>query len=61
MPAPVKAVGTANGVTTVTWTDAASGNVLKLSGQLPLAQLQQVKIRIERERAAAAAAAKKNP
>jgi len=61
VPAPVTAVGTANGVTTVTWTDASSGNVLKLSGRLPLAQLQQVKIRIERERAAAAAAAKKNP
>jgi hypothetical protein len=61
VPAPVTAVGTANGVTTVTWTDAGSGNVLKLSGRLPLAQLQQVKIRIERERAAAAAAAKKNP
>jgi anti-sigma factor RsiW len=61
VPAPVTAVGTANGVTTVTWTDGASGNVLKLSGRLPLAQLQQIKIRIERERAAAAAAAKKNP
>jgi hypothetical protein len=60
VPAP-GTVGTANGVTTVTWTDASSGNVLKLSGRLPLAQLQQVKIRIERERAAAAAAAKKNP
>jgi len=61
VPAPVTAVGTANGVTTVTWTDAGSGNVLKLSGRLPLPQLQQIKIRIERERAAAAAAAKKNP
>jgi anti-sigma factor RsiW len=61
VPAPVTAVGTANGVTTVTWTDAGSGNVLKLSGRLPLAQLQQIKIRIERERTAAAAAAKKNP
>jgi anti-sigma factor RsiW len=60
-PAPITAVGTANGVTTVTWTDAGSGNVLKLSGRLPLAQLQQIKIRIEREREAAAAAAKKNP
>ena len=61
VPAPVTAVGTANGVTTVTWTDAVSGNVLKLSGRLPLAHLQQIKIRIERERAAAAAATKKNP
>ena len=60
VPAP-GTVGTANGVTTVTWTDPGSGNVLKLSGRLPLAQLQQIKIRIERERAAAAAAAKKNP
>ncbi len=58
VPAP-GTVGTANGVTTVTWTDPGSGNVLKLSGRLPLAQLQQIKIRIERERAAAAA--KKNP
>jgi hypothetical protein len=61
VPAPVTAVGTANGVTTVTWTDPGSGNVLKLSGRLPLPQLQAIKIRIERERAAAAAAARKNP
>ena len=61
VPAPVTAVGTANGVTTVTWTDAGSGNVLKLSGRLPLAQLQLIKIRIEQERAAAAAAARKKP
>jgi hypothetical protein len=61
VPARVTEIGTANGVTTITWTDAGSRNVLKLSGRLPLAQLQQTKIRIERERAAAAAAAKKNP
>jgi hypothetical protein len=60
VPAP-GTVGTANGVTTVTWTDPGSGNVLKLSGRLTPAQLQQIKVRIERERAAAAAAAKKNP
>ncbi|HKC81633.1 MAG TPA: hypothetical protein VKB91_10585, partial [Gemmatimonadaceae bacterium] len=60
-PPPQRVDAAANGVTTVTWTDAASGNVLKLSGRLPLAQLQQIKIRIEKERAAAAAAAKKNP
>jgi hypothetical protein len=48
-------------VTTITWTDAITSSVLKLSGRIPAAQLQQIKIRIERERAAAAAAAKKNP
>ena len=59
-PAPVTGVETANGVTTITWKDAATGNVLKLSGRKPVAQLVQLKIRIERERAASAAA-RKNP
>jgi hypothetical protein len=35
--------------------------VLKLSGRISAAQLQQIKIRIEQERAAAGAAARKNP
>jgi hypothetical protein len=55
------AVGSAGGVNTITWTDPTTGNVLKLSGRIPPAQLQQIKTRIERERSAAAAAAKKNP
>jgi anti-sigma factor RsiW len=61
VPAPVMAVEAVNGVTTITWADATTGNVLKLSGRMPEARLQQIKIRIERERATAAAAAKKNP
>lgn len=57
-PAPVRQVEVANGVTTISWADPNTGNVLKLSGRMPEARLQQIKIRIERERAAAA---KKNP
>jgi hypothetical protein len=41
--------------------DATTGSELKLSGRLPAARLQQIKIRIELERAAAAAAASKTP
>jgi hypothetical protein len=48
-----------NGVTTISWIDAATGNTLKLSGRMPEIRLQQIKIRIERDRAAAAA--KKKP
>jgi len=58
-PAPVTGIETANGVTTITWTDAITGSVLKLSGRIPATQLQLIKIRIEQERAAAAAARKK--
>jgi anti-sigma factor RsiW len=58
VPAPVKQVEVANGVTTISWTDHGTGSVLRLSGRMPEARLQQIKIRIERERAAAA---KKNP
>ena len=54
----VRQVEVANGVTSISWTDATTGNVLKLSGRMPEARLQQIKIRIERERAAAA---KKTP
>jgi putative zinc finger protein len=60
-PAPVTGVETANGVTTITWTDATTGGVLKLSGRIPAGQLLLIKIRIEQERAAAAAAARKKP
>jgi hypothetical protein len=52
-------VEVANGVTTISWVDTTTGNVLKLSGRMPETQLQQIKIRIERERAAEAA--KKKP
>jgi len=44
---------------TITWTDPATGHTLALTGRMPEARLQQIKIRIERERAAAAA--KKKP
>jgi putative zinc finger protein len=57
-PAPVSMVEVANGVTTISWTDATTRNVLKLSGRMPAARLQQIKILIERERTAAA---KKTP
>ena len=55
LPARVEVV---NGVTTISWTDAATGNVLKLSGRMSAAQLKEIKLRIEQERAAAAAARK---
>lgn len=58
-PVPTAQVGVANGVTTISWADPTTGNVLKLSGRMPAAQLQQIRFRIERERAAAAAAKKK--
>jgi anti-sigma factor RsiW len=50
---------TLNGVTTITWTDRATGSVLKLSGRIPATELQQIRIRIKLERAAAAV--KKKP
>ncbi|HEX9249768.1 MAG TPA: hypothetical protein VF856_09720, partial [Gemmatimonadaceae bacterium] len=56
---PATHVEVANGVTTITWIDTATGNTLKLSGRMSEARLQQIKISIERERAAAAA--KKKP
>jgi hypothetical protein len=61
VPAPVTRVEVANGVTTIVWVDAPSGNVMKLSGRMPEARLQQIKARLERDKAAAAAAAKKSP
>ena len=58
LPAPVSQVDVADGVTTISWTDATTRSVLKLSGRMPAARLQRIKILIERERAAAA---KKTP
>jgi len=61
-PAAKSAVGSvqaANGVTTISWTDPVTRNVMKLSGRMSEAQLQQIRIRIERERAAQEA--KKKP
>jgi hypothetical protein len=52
-------VQVANGVTTISWTDSVTRNVMKLSGRMSPARLQQVKTQIERERAAEAA--KKKP
>jgi hypothetical protein len=55
-------VESANGVTTISWLDPVTGKMLKLSGRMPAARLQEIRFRIERERAAAAAeATKKNP
>ncbi|MBC7790389.1 MAG: hypothetical protein H7Z74_10620 [Anaerolineae bacterium] len=48
----------ANAVHTIIWTDTATGNTLSLTGRMPEARLQEIRIRIDRERAAAA---KKNP
>ena len=53
------AVSASDGVTTISWTDPVTRNVMKLSGRMSEAQLQQIRIRIERERAAEAA--KKKP
>jgi uncharacterized membrane protein len=61
VPAPISRVEVADGVTTISWVDAPTGNTLKLSGRIPEARLRQIKIRLEVERAAAAAAAKQNP
>lgn len=55
---PPSQVEVANGVTTISWLDPSTGNTLKLSGRMPKARLEEVRIRIERERAAAA---KKSP
>jgi Putative zinc-finger len=54
-PLQVEAV---NGVTTISWPDAATGNMLKLSGRMSVERLKEIMSRIERERAAAA---KKSP
>ena len=51
----------ANALHTITWVDSTTGRTLTLSGRIPEARLQEIRVRIERERAAAAAEAKKNP
>jgi hypothetical protein len=56
---PSVQVQVVNGVTTISWPDATTGNMLRLSGRMPVERLKQIKLRIERERAAAAA--KKKP
>ena len=57
--APTPQLGMANAPHTITWTDPATGHTLALTGRMPEARLQQIKISIERERAATAA--KKKP
>jgi len=52
-------VQVSNGVTTISWTDPVTRNVMKLSGRMSQVRLEQVKTQIERERAAEAA--KKKP
>jgi hypothetical protein len=58
--AAAPSVATLNGVTTLTWTDAGSGNTMKLSGRHSPAELLEIRRRIEQLRAAEAAA-KKTP
>jgi hypothetical protein len=58
MPAAAALAGTVIPLRTITWTDSATGNTLKLTGRMSEARLQEIRIRIERERAEAA---KKNP
>jgi len=58
-PAPTPQLGMVNAPHTITWTDPATGHTLALTGRMPEARLQLIKIRIERERAAAAT--KKKP
>lgn len=41
------------GTNVISWTDAATGKTFTLSGKLPLARLEEIKLRIEKERAAA--------
>jgi hypothetical protein len=52
-------VDVTNGVTTISWPDVTTGNMLTLSGHMPAERLKEIKLRIERERAAAAT--KKKP
>jgi hypothetical protein len=53
--APAARVEITNGVTTIIWSDASTGSMLRLSGRMPVERLMEIKLRIERERAAAAA------
>jgi hypothetical protein len=57
--APSMQVEVTNGVTTISWPEASTGNMLRLSGHMPVGRLKEIKLRIERERAATAA--KKKP
>jgi anti-sigma factor RsiW len=57
--APPPAVEILNGITTLTWTDPASGNTMKLSGRHSAAELTEIRRRIEQLRPAEAA--KKKP
>jgi len=57
--ASLQSVQTLNGVTTLTWTDPASGNTMRLSGKHSAAELTEIRRRIEQLRAAEAA--KKKP
>jgi hypothetical protein len=50
---------TLNGVTTLTWIDPGSGNMMRLSGRHSAAELLEIKGRIEKLRAAETAAKKK--
>ena len=52
-------VQTLNGVTTLTWTDPASGNTMRLSGKHSAAELTEIRRKIEQLRAAEAAVKKK--
>jgi hypothetical protein len=52
-------VQTLNGITTLTWTDPASGNTMRLSGKHSATELTEIRRRIEQLRAAEAA--KKKP
>jgi hypothetical protein len=58
-PVPSLRVDVANGLTTISWLEVTTGNVLKLSGRMSVERLKEIKLRIERERAAEAA--KKKP
>jgi anti-sigma factor RsiW len=52
-------VSAVNGLTTISWLEVPTGNMLKLSGRMSVERLKEIKLRIERERAAEAA--KKKP
>jgi hypothetical protein len=56
---PAPSVETLNGITTMTWIDAATGSTMKLSGRHTAAKLLEIKRGIEQLRAAEAAAKKK--
>ena len=56
---PSLQVSAVNGLTTISWLEVTTGNMLKLSGRMSVERLKEIKLRIERERAAEAA--KKKP